>query len=243
MAPVTSTETPVRARKRPWIFEFYGSAVGKKWVMAVTGIILIGYVMAHMVGNLKVFLGAEEIDAYGEALRDLGKHIAPRTSILWAMRLGLIAATLLHIHSAYTLTLINWKARSGRYAMRDYAVASYASRSMRWTGVIVVFFVLFHLADLTWGVAPAATEQYARGAIHHNLIASFERLPVAIFYVLGNLAVGVHLYHATWSLFQTLGWSHPRFNRWRKYAAYAVTGAFVVGNLSIPIAVQLGYLK
>lgn len=238
---MTSSDTTVRTRKRPWLLEFYGSAMGKKWVMAVTGIILIGYLIAHLVGNLKMYLSAEEIDQYGEALRDLGGHLVPRTSLLWAMRLGLLAATLLHIHAAYTLTLINWKARSGRYHTRDYAVASYASRSMRWTGVIVVLFVLFHLADMTWGVSPAASDEYFRGAIYSNMIASFERLPVAIFYIVANLALGVHLYHATWSLFQSLGWNHPRFNRWRKYAAYAVTGFVVLGNLSFPIAVQIGY--
>ena len=238
---MTTTETPARRRRYPWPLEFYRSSVGKKWVMAVTGIVLIGYLLAHMVGNLKIFLGAEEIDSYGEALRNLGKHLAPHTTVLWAMRIGLIAAVLLHIHAAYTLTLTNWKARSGRYAVRDYAVANYASRSMRWTGAIVVFFVFFHLADLTWGTTPAATDQWVRGSIYNNLIASFERWPVALFYVIANVAVAVHLYHATWSLFQTLGWNHPRFNLWRKYAAYLVTGAFVVGNLSIPIAVQLGY--
>ena len=239
---MTTTETPTRRRRYPWPIEFYRSAIGKKWVMAVTGIILIGYLLAHMVGNLKIFLGAEEIDAYGEALRDLGKHLAPRTSVLWAMRLGLITATLLHIHAAYSLTLTNWRARSGRYATRDYAVANYASRSMRWTGTIVVFFVVFHLADLTWGAAPAATDQYVRGAIYNNLIASFERWPVALFYVIANLAVGIHLYHATWSLFQSLGIAdHPRFPHWRKYLAHAVTWTIVIGNLSIPIAVQIGY--
>lgn len=238
-----STTTAPAKRRSPWPVEFYRSAVGKKWVMAVTGVVLIGYLVAHMVGNLKVYLGAEEIDAYGEALRDLGGHLAPRTSLLWAMRFGLLAATVLHVHAAYTLTLTNWKARGGRYRERDYAVASYASRSMRWTGVIVVAFLLFHLADLTWGTTPAATDGFTRGAIHANLIASFERLPVAIFYVVANLAVGVHLFHATWSLFQSLGWSHPRFNTWRKYAAYAVTGVVVAGNLSFPIAVQIGLLK
>ena len=238
---MNSTDTPVRTRRRPWPLEFYRSAVGKKWVMAVTGIVLIGYLIAHLVGNLKMYLGAEEIDSYGEALRDLGSDLVPRTSLLWTMRLGLLAATLLHIHAAYSLTLTNWKARSGRYRERDYAVASYASRSMRWTGVIVILFVFFNLADLTWGISPAASDEYVRGAIYHNMIATFTRLPVAIFYGIANVALGFHLYHATWSLFQSLGWSHPRFNQWRRYAAYLVTGFIVIGNLSFPVAVQLGY--
>lgn len=238
---VTTTETP-RRRRDPWPVEFYRSAVGKKWVMGVTGIALIGYLVFHTLGNLKVYLGAEEIDTYGEALRDLGGHLVPQTSLLWALRIGLLAAVFLHIHAAATLTVTNWKARSGRYHDRDYAVASYASRSMRATGAIVVFFVFFHLADLTWGVAPAASDVYARGAIYANLIASFERVPIAILYVVANLSLAPHLFHGTWSLFQSLGWNHPRFNKWRLYAAYAVTGFVVIGNLSFPIAVQLGYL-
>ena len=237
---MTTTEAPSR-RRYPWPVEFYRSAIGKKWVMAVTGMALIGYIVAHLVGNLKMYLGADEINLYGEALRDLGGHLAPRTSVLWFLRIGLLAAAILHVHAAYSLTYTNWKARAGRYHDRDYAVASYASRTMRWTGTIVILFLFFHLADLTWGMAPAASDQYLRGDVYANLIASFERLPVAIFYVIANLALGTHLYHGTWSLFQSLGWSHPRFNRWRKYAAYAVTGFVVVGNLSFPIAVQIGY--
>ena len=237
---VTTTEAPAR-RRYPWPVEFYRSAVGKKWVMGVTGILLIGYLVFHTLGNLKMYLGAEEIDTYGEALRDLGGHLVPHTSLLWLLRGGLMVAAILHIHAAAALTATNWKARSGRYHARDYAVASYASRSMRATGVIVVFFLLFHLADLTWGVSPAASDLYSRGAIYTNMIASFERIPVAILYVVANLSLAPHLFHGTWSLFQSLGWNHPRFNQWRRYAAYAVTGFVVIGNLSFPIAVQLGY--
>lgn len=244
-APVsTDTGTENRAGRRlPWPLSFYRSAVGKKWVMAVTGLVLIGYLVAHLVGNLKVYLGAEEIDAYAEALRDLGGDLFPHTSLLWLMRSGLLAAFLLHVHAAYSLTYTNWKARAGRYRERDYQVATYASRTMRLTGTIVLLFVVFHLADLTWGAAPAASDQFVRGEVYANLIASFERLPVAVVYAVANLALGFHLFHGVWSLFQSLGWNHPRFNRWRRWAAYAVTGLIVAGNLSFPIAVQLGVLK
>lgn len=235
-------EAPVRRRRYPWPIEFYRSAVGKKWVMAITGVALIGYIVAHLVGNLKMYLGAEEINQYGEALRELGGHLAPRTTVLWALRLGLLGAAILHIHAAYSLTYTNWKARGGRYRERDYAVANYASLSMRWTGTLVLLFLVFHLADLTWGAAPAATEGFVRGDVYGNMIDSFSRLPVAVLYIVANLGLGVHLFHGTWSLFQSLGWSHPRFNRWRKWAAYAVTAFVVVGNLSFPIAIQLDLL-
>lgn len=226
-----------------WPLEFYRSAVGKKWVMAVTGIALVGYVVAHLVGNLKLYLGPTEINEYGEALRELGGHLAPRTTILWALRSGLIVAAVLHIHAAYSLTYTNWKARSGRYRERDYAAVTYASRTMRATGVIVLLFVIFHLADLTWGVEPASTGQFARGEVYDNLILSLQRVPVAILYGVANIALGFHLFHGIWSLFQSLGWSHPRFNRWRSYITYALTGFIVIGNLSFPVAIQAGWLS
>ena len=239
---MTTTEQD-KPRTTAWPLEFYRSAVGKKWVMAITGIALIGYVVAHLIGNLKVYLGAEEINQYGEALRDLGGHLAPRTSILWLLRGGLVAAFVLHIHAAYSLTYTNWKARGGRYRERDYAVASYASRTMRWTGGLVFLFLAFHLADLTWGVGPAATAGFIRGDVYDNLILSMQRVPVAVLYGVANVALGFHLFHGIWSLFQSLGWSHPRFNQWRKYLAYAITGFIVVGNLSFPVAVQAGWLS
>ena len=240
---MTTTEEAPTRRRYPWPIEFYRSAVGKKWVMALTGVALLGYVVAHMIGNLKVYFGPEEINHYGEALRDLGGNLAPRTHLLWALRIGLLGAALLHVHAAYTLTYTNWKARGGRYRERDYSVVTYASRTMRFTGTVVLFFVFFHLADLTWGVGPAAPEEFFRGDVYSNLVASFERLPVAIFYVLANIALGFHIFHGTWSLFQSLGWSHPRFNQWRKGLAAMLTAAVVIINLSFPIAVQTGILE
>jgi succinate dehydrogenase / fumarate reductase cytochrome b subunit len=241
--PLVTTTEQKTPKPAPWPIEFYRSAVGKKWVMALTGIALIGYVVAHLIGNLKIYLGADEINQYGEALRDLGGHLAPRTSILWILRGGLIVAFFLHVHAAYSLTYTNWKARGGAYRERDYAVASYASRTMRWTGTIVLLFLAFHLADLTWGVGPAATGEFVRGEVYDNVIRSLERVPVAILYGVANVALGFHLFHGIWSLFQSIGWNHPRFNRWRKYLAYATTALIVTGNLSFPVAVQAGWLS
>jgi succinate dehydrogenase / fumarate reductase, cytochrome b subunit len=241
-ARVSDTDTARRMRA-PWIIGFYRSAVVKKWAMALSGIVLIAYVVAHLVGNLKVYLGADEINHYGEALRDLGGDLFPRTSLLWAMRVGLLFAFVVHVHAAYSLTYTNWKARGGRYRERDYAVADYSSRTMRWSGVIVLLFVVFHLADLTWGVEPAATAEFTRGDVFANLINSLQRVPVAVLYGVANVALGFHLYHGVWSLFQSIGLSHPTFNAWRRYLALAVTGFVVVGNLSFPIAVQAGLLE
>ena len=167
--------------------------------------------------------------------------ILPRTVTLWILRSGLILALVLHLHAAYSLTVLNRRARPVKYqSARDYQIASFASRTMRWTGAIVLLFIVWHLLDLTGG---QVNPDFVRGATYRNVDASLSRVPVAAFYVLANVALGVHLYQGTWSLFQSLGWSHPRFNRWRKYAAYAVTGFVVIGNVSFPIAVQIGYLE
>ncbi|MEE9582485.1 MAG: succinate dehydrogenase cytochrome b subunit [Acidimicrobiia bacterium] len=240
---MTTTEEAPTRRRYPWPIEFYRSAVGKKWVMALTGVALLGFIASHMIGNLKVYFGPEDINHYGEALRDLGGDLVPRTSLLWALRIGLLGAALLHVHAAYTLTYTNWKARGGRYRERDYVAVTYASRTMRFTGTVVLFFIFFHLADLTWGTAPASPDEFFRGDVYSNLVASFERLPVAILYIIANLALGLHIYHGTWSLFQSLGYSHPRFNAWRKGLAAGLTAAIVLVNLSFPIAVQVGILE
>lgn len=241
---MTSTvDQEKRANQRPWPLAFYASAVGKKWVMAVTGIVLLGYILAHMLGNLKVYFGPEEIDSYGEALRDLGGHLVPRTHLLWLLRIGLTAAFALHIHAAYTLAAMNRRKRPVGYeSPREYLVATYASRTMVWTGTIVLLFLVFHLADLTWGAEPAATGEFVRGAVYDNMVATFSRWPVAAFYIAANLALGVHIFHGTWSLFQSLGINNPRFNRWRRDLAGAFTLVVIGGNISFPLAVLSGII-
>jgi succinate dehydrogenase / fumarate reductase cytochrome b subunit len=192
-----------------------------------------------MIGNLKMYIGPESIDAYGESLRDLGGHLVPRTHLLWAMRIGLLAATGLHLHSATTLALLNRRNRPDRYDERHYAAAGYASRTMIWGGLIIAAFVIFHLADLTWGVE-VANPEFTRGAVYDNLVASFSRLPVALFYIVANLLLGLHLYHGAWSMFQSVGANNPRFNPWRRWFAWGIAGLITIGNLSFPIAVQIG---
>src|SRR5215213_9472887 len=156
MATTMERRTPPvherRPARGPWLVQFYRSAVGKKWVMAVSGMILLGYIFFHTLGNLKLYLGAEGLNHYGEFLRELLVPIFPRTVILWLMRGGLLLATIFHIHSAYSLTRMNARANAGGYEQKvDYVAANFASRTMRWTGIIIALFVLFHLADLTWG--------------------------------------------------------------------------------------------
>ncbi|MGH8904063.1 MAG: succinate dehydrogenase cytochrome b subunit [Egibacteraceae bacterium] len=232
---------PAPSPKTAWAVDFYRSAVGKKYVMAITGIVLMLYVLAHMVGNLKVYLGPTSLNAYAEFLRDLGEPVAPRSVVLWILRAALAAAFVLHVHAAYVLTVMNRRARPAAYqSKRDYVAANFAARTMRWSGVIVGLFVLFHLADLTWGFANPA---FVRGDVYHNVVASFQRWPVSVFYILANLALGLHLYHGAWSLFQSLGVNNPRFNHWRRN--FAVTFALVVtlGNVTFPTMVLAGIVS
>lgn len=242
--PESGSAVEKTAKRKPFLVDFYSTAVGKKYVMAVTGIIGIGFVIGHMIGNLKVYLGVVDgeydLDVYGEFLRDLLVPILPRTYFLWGLRILLIAAVVLHIHAAYTLTILNRKARPVKYqSARDYQVANFASRTMRWTGIIVALFIVFHLADLTWGwVNP----DFSRGAVYRNLDASLSRIPVAIIYIVANIALGIHLFHGTWSLFQSMGWNNPKFNQWRKGIAAGIATIIVVGNVSIPIMAVAGVI-
>jgi succinate dehydrogenase / fumarate reductase cytochrome b subunit len=237
--PASDLGTPPK-RTRPWLLEMYGTAVGKKYAMALSGIAWMGYVLAHMVGNLKVYLGDEDLDHYAEWLRNLATPALPRTVLLWGMRSVLIVAIVVHIHAAWSLTRTNWGARGGGYKSdRDYVVANFASRTMRWTGIIVGLFIVFHLFDLTWG---QANPDFERGHVHDNLVASFERVPVAVFYVLANLALGLHLFHGAWSLFQSMGWSHPRFNQWRRWFAWSFAAVITLGNITFPVMVQAGVI-
>ena len=221
-------------RSRP---SLYSTAVGKKYAMAISGLILMAYVLTHMIGNLKIYFGAESLNTYAEWLRELGEPALPREWMLWGLRIVLLVAVSVHIHAAYSLTRMNRRARPERYhSRRDFVAADFASRTMRWTGIIVLFFVIFHLLDLTWG---PVNPDFVSGAPYHNVISSFQRVPVAVVYIVANLALGVHLYHGAWSLFQSIGWVAP----WRRQFAVVFTAVVVGGNVSFPLAVMFGVVN
>ena len=229
------------ARRAPWPVEFYRSAVGKKWVMALTGIMIMGFVFAHAFGNLKVYFGAEDFNHYGEFLREILTPLLPRTWFLWIFRGALIVAFVLHIHAAASLTLMNRRARGDGYVQsRDWQAANAASKSMRWTGVVIGLFIVFHLFDLTWGTV---NPDFVRGDVYRNFVATFERTPVAIVYIVANIALGIHLFHGAWSMFQSLGLNNPKWNSWRKGFAVGFAGVVMVMNLSFPIAVMTGVVE
>ena len=244
--PVSGTANGRSKKRKFFLTDFYSTAVGKKYVMAITGIMLLGFVFMHMVGNLKMYLGAEDFNHYAEFLRELLVPILPRTVVLWLMRGGLLAAVVLHVHAAVSLTRLNRTARSVKYqSPRDYQIANFASRTMRATGTIVFLFVFWHLADLTWGWwnavgTSAADGEFVRGDAYGNVVRSFERVPVSVLYIIANIALGTHLFHGVWSVFQSMGWNNPKFNAWRRHIAIAFATLIVVGNVSFPIAVMAG---
>jgi succinate dehydrogenase / fumarate reductase cytochrome b subunit len=228
-----------------WFLNFYRSAVGKKTVMAVTGVLLFGFVLIHMIGNLKLYLppgadGRAALDIYGEFLKNFGYPLLPHEGALWIFRIVLVLAAWLHIQSATQLTLMNWGARPEKYKERDWVVADYASRTMRWGGVIVLLFIIWHLLDFTLGTVNPG---FVYGEVRRNMIASFSVPWVAGFYIIANLMLGLHLYHGLWSFFQSLGWNHPSFNEWRKWFASAFSILITLGNVSFPIAVMTGLVK
>ena len=230
--PGTEPVHPRPKRRAPWPVEFYRSAVGKKWVMALTGIMLMGFVFFHAFGNLKVYLGARHMNEYGEFLRTILVPLLPRTVFLWIMRPALTLAFIFHIHSAYSLTRMNRRARGKGYEQhRDWQAADIAGKSMRWTGVIIGLFVIFHLSDLTWGVT---NPNYVRGDVYRNLLASFSRPGIAIIYIVANVALGLHLWHGAWSMFQSLGLNNPRWNSWRRSFAMGFAGIVTLMNIKLP---------
>jgi succinate dehydrogenase / fumarate reductase cytochrome b subunit len=223
-----------------WFTDLYRSAVGKKAVMAVTGIILFGFVLIHMIGNLKLYGGPQDLDNYGGWLREVGYPALPHQGALWIARLVLLAAVLLHIWAAWQLTLMNKAARPVRYHTKTKAHTSYASRTMRWGGVIILLFVIYHLLHFTTGTVHP---DFMEGGVRHNMITGFQVWWVSLFYILAQVALGFHLYHGVWSLFQSLGWNHPRFNHWRSGFAHAFAWIITLGNISFPVAVLTGLVS
>lgn len=241
------TGTAARSRKkRPFLLDLYSTAVGKKYAMGLSGIAMMGFVLFHMIGNLKMYFGPTDLNEYAEFLKKLLYPLAPKETVLWILRAGLIGALLLHLHAAWSLTVLNRKSRPEKYrSARDYQIANFASRSMRWTGIVVLTFIVWHLLDLTFGVTNTigTDGEFVRAEVYDNVVRSFERVPVAVFYIVANVALGIHLFHGAWSIFQSFGWNNPRFNKWRRSFATGFAAVVVVGNVSFPVAVLAGIVS
>ncbi|HEY2798680.1 MAG TPA: succinate dehydrogenase cytochrome b subunit [Thermoanaerobaculia bacterium] len=214
---------------------FWRSSIGRKVVMAVTGAILFGFVLGHLAGNLTVYLGPEALNGYAVFLRQF-LHGAG----LWIARAVLLLAVILHIWSATSLTLSSRAARPIGYRERQWVESTYASRTMRWSGVIIFFFVIYHLLHFTFGTVHPS---FVEGDVYHNFVTGFQSVPVSIAYIIAMILLGLHLRHGVWSMFQTLGVSHPRYIRWAHVAAWIFAVIVVVGNCSFPIAVLAGIVK
>lgn len=222
-----------------WIIDLYRSPLTKKAVMAVTGLMLFGFVFTHMLGNLKLYLGPEKLNEYAHGLREIGAPFFGPGEFLWVARIGLLVAVALHIWSAWELTLINRRARPKSYVRESYSKSTYASRTMRWGGVIILLFVGYHLLHLTTG---DMHHDFKAGDVYHNVVAGFSQPLVSGFYILANVALGLHLFHGLWSLFQSLGFNGARFNPLRKTFAVAFAVLISAANISFPVAVLTGFV-
>jgi succinate dehydrogenase / fumarate reductase cytochrome b subunit len=193
-----------------------------------------------MLGNLKVYLGPEHYNEYARFLITMGAPLLPNKTALIIVRTLMFVAVVLHIIAATQLTIMNRKARPVAYREREYVAGTYAARTMRWGGVIILLFVFYHLGHLTFGTFHP---DFIEGDVYHNFVTGFQVWWVSAFYIIANLALGMHLYHGLWSMFNSLGLNHPGFNSWKR--AFATVFAIVVtaGNVSFPVAVLTGILR
>jgi len=213
--------------------EIYQSSIGKKAIMAVTGLIGIGFLIGHMIGNLQVFQGPEKLNAYAVTLR----HFGPLLSLV---RLILLSAVILHVIAAYQLTRMSWSGREFGYKKWKPVGSDYASRTMRWTGPILLLFIIYHLLDFTFGnVNPS----YVQGDVYHNLVASFSVWYITAFYVISMFCLGFHIYHGFWSMFQSLGMNDTKWDATWRALAVVITGVVVIGNIVMPLAVFAGFVR
>ena len=223
-----------------WFGSFYRSAIGKKAVMAVTGLVLFGWIFLHMVGNLKLYMGPVHLNEYAHWLRALGTPAMPETAALWVTRILLLVCVVLHIHAAWALTVMNRDARPVGYRDRHYVKGTYAARTMRWGGVIILLFIIYHLLHLTTG---QAHHSFVKDDVYHNVVSGFQVWWVAAVYIIANLALGLHLYHGVWSMFSSVGVTHVRFDVWRRTFATVFALVITGANISFPLAVLTGLVR
>jgi len=230
------------ARSRPitGLLSLWGSTIGKKYVMAITGLIWFGYLIVHLWGNLNIYAGPVFLNTYGDWLRIVGEPFLGYSQFLWLARIILIPAFVVHVWAAVQLTSRDRASRPQRYSMRKNVESTFASRTMIYGGVFVLLFLIYHLLDFTFGTV---NPSYEPANIYHNVVASFQRLPVVLFYELAMIAVGLHLFHGIWSTFQTLGWNTARLTHGVRNLATFFAVLLTVGNMSIPLAVLTGVVK
>src|SRR5689334_2174157 len=224
-----------------WPLQFYRSTIGKKIIMAVTGLIGIGFVIGHMAGNLQAFVGRDKLNAYGALLH------GPLGELLWIVRLVLIVSVILHVLMAYQLTMRARAARPVGYAERRSQVSTWASRTMRWGGVLLLLFIIVHILHFTTEtVDPAGWRErldaVGRRDVYGNLVASFRIWWVAAFYVLAMLFLGLHLYHGAWSSVRTLGYAKPSPQPLHRRIALVIAAIVWLCFTIVPLGVLAGFI-
>jgi succinate dehydrogenase / fumarate reductase cytochrome b subunit len=225
------------------VLTLHRTTIGKKVIMAVTGLIGVGFVFGHMYGNLKVFFGAEEFNKYAHGLRTLGSPIFTHSEPLWLVRLVLLASVGLHAWAAWSLYQESQHARGQKYAMHRKLQANPAVNYIRFGGTVIFIFLVLHLMHFTWGISGVHPD-FRSGDAYHNLVVGFQSYGYfpAIFYLVAVLLLGFHLYHGTWSMFQTLGLNNQTFTKPLRAAAMAVAVVITAGFAVVPLAVMLGWV-
>jgi succinate dehydrogenase / fumarate reductase cytochrome b subunit len=217
-------------------YRFYQAAIGKKVVMAATGLILVGFLVAHLAGNLQIFLGPEALDEYALLLRE-------HPAVVWGARAVLLFAVVTHIVAAVQLTRLQRKARPVGYRRNKSVGSSYASRTMMWSGPIIAAFVVYHLLHFTFGIAHPTFPDFEAHRVYRNVVMGFQQPIVATAYIVAIVMLGLHLYHGLWSMFQSVGINHPGYNLGLRRFAAVTTFVIVAGNISIPLSVLLGLVR
>ncbi len=218
----------------------YRSSVGKKILMALSGVVLFGYIVLHMLGNLKILSGEESFDVYAAFIREVGYPAVPHEGVLWLVRLVLLLAVAVHIAAAFQTWSQSRNARDADYRVREDLSFSYASRTMRWGGVIILSFVVYHLLHFTTGHFHS---DFIEGRVYHNFVVGFQNPLVLGTYLVAQVALCAHLYHGLWSATQTLGIHHPRYDRIRRPTVAVVALVIFAGFMTPPVLVFAGFIS
>ncbi len=224
---MSAAATGIAGRER--VLRFWNTTIGKKAVMAVSGIVLAGFVVGHLAGNLQIFMGADQFNGYARTLRRLPE-------LIWTVRVVLIVMVLLHIWSSVQLAVLKSEARPIKYVKHESSGTSYASRTMYMSGPIIAAFIVYHLMEFTFGTGGTPYDPFDA---YGNVIAGFKVIPVSAFYIVAMALLCMHLRHGLWSLLQTLGFHHPRYLQRVKSVATLMSFLIFVGFVSIPVAVLL----
>lgn len=223
------------------VYRFLGSTVGTKVLMAVTGVVLFGYTIGHVAGNMLIFAGPARINAYSKFLHD-------STLMLWGIRVLLLVSVLVHIWASIRLTKLKSDARPVPYAAKESPGSTYAARTMMWSGPIIAFFVIYHILHLTTGTVH---HDFNRGLpvgaggmdVHYNLVTAFQRWPVSLAYVIAMLALGLHLSHGVWSMLQTVGINRPHWEPGLRKLSVLFGVLISAGFIAVPFSIFVGWVR